>query len=61
MKTTSTIVLATAALTGLALFLWNRMANKQATTELDEGRPMERSRHRNPVFSRLKQQVQENV
>ncbi len=61
MKTTSTIILATAALTGLALVLWNRMVKRTSNMQLEEDHSMERSRHRTPVFSRTKQQLQQNA
>jgi hypothetical protein len=61
MKTTGIMLLATAALTGLAIVMWNRIMSRQTREQLSDGEPMQRSRHLNPVFSRMKQQVQENI
>jgi len=61
MKTTGIIVIASAALTGLAIIMWNRIMSRQSREQLSHGEPMQRSRHVNPVFSRMKQHVQENI
>ena len=60
MKTTTTILLAAAALSGLALILWNRMVKKETLKQI-AGELLDSSKHRTPVFSGIKKLVQENM
>lgn len=56
MKTTQTMIVATAALTGLAILIWNRITSRNTLQEISNDETREKGRHLNSLFSRLKQQ-----